>query len=203
MKITQLLLSVLVVASLSACKSAPPAASAGGEAKATSVAEANLTQKEAETRAAGIDGIHYRLQIALDATSSEFTGQEHLTFKLTQLPRGLFLDFQRTGRITAFKINGQLLKPQFENHRIDLPRAALLEGDNEVEISYVQTYAHNGRGLHRFVDPEDKRVYMYTQFENYDAHQMFPCFDQPDMKATMELSVVTPKDWEVITTTRE
>ena len=44
-----------------------------------------------------------------------------------------------------------------------------------------------GEGLHRFVDPVDKSVYLYTQFETSDAHRMYACFDQPDLKATFAL----------------
>ena len=49
-----------------------------------------------------------------------------------------------------------------------------------------------GEGLHRFVDPVDKEVYLYSQFETADAHRMYACFDQPDLKATFELTVSRP-----------
>ena len=54
-----------------------------------------------------------------------------------------------------------------------------------------------GEGLHRFVDPVDGAVYLYTQFETYDAHRMYACFDQPDLKATFRLSVHAPAGWTV------
>ena len=55
-----------------------------------------------------------------------------------------------------------------------------------------------GEGLHRFVDPVDKAVYLYTQFEVIDARRMFACFDQPDLKATFAFTVTAPDDWEVV-----
>ena len=48
------------------------------------------------------------------------------------------------------------------------------------------------------MDPEDGEEYLYTNFEPYEAHRLFPCFDQPDIKATYELSVTAPAEWEII-----
>jgi aminopeptidase N len=59
-------------------------------------------------------------------------------------------------------------------------------------------YSNTGEGLHRFVDPADDAVYLYSQFETADAKRMFACFDQPDLKATFEVTVHAPADWQVI-----
>ena len=58
-------------------------------------------------------------------------------------------------------------------------------------------YSHSGEGLHRFVDPVDDRVYLYTQFEVPDARRVFTTFEQPDLKATFEFHVTAPADWSV------
>ena len=55
-----------------------------------------------------------------------------------------------------------------------------------------------GEGLHRFVDPVDQKVYLYSQFETADAHRMYACFDQPDLKATFQLTALAPEDWQVV-----
>lgn len=39
---------------------------------------------------------------------------------------------------------------------------------------------------------------MYTQFEAYNAHKCFPCFDQPDLKAKLQFYSVSPSQWKVI-----
>ena len=59
-------------------------------------------------------------------------------------------------------------------------------------------YMRTGEGLHRFVDPVDQAVYLYTQFETYDAHRMYACFDQPDLKATFALTVDAPAGWTCV-----
>ena len=57
---------------------------------------------------------------------------------------------------------------------------------------------NTGEGLHRFVDPVDQEVYLYTQFEVADCRRMFAVFEQPDMKATFQFSVTAPKYWNVV-----
>ena len=59
-------------------------------------------------------------------------------------------------------------------------------------------YSNTGEGLHRFVDPVDDEVYLYSQFETADAKRMFACFDQPDLKATFDVTVTAPAHWQVI-----
>jgi len=172
-------------------------------AKSKTAADANLLQTEAEQRAALIGDVKYHLDIDVSAPTDTFTAREKIEFEVKLAGQDTFLDFKDGAKIISFSLNGVVLTPEFTHHRILLPAAKLNVGTNVAEIQYEQNYAHDGRGLHHFVDPEDKRIYLYTQFENFDAHQMFACFDQPDLKATMVMNVTTPKSWEVITTTRE
>ena len=73
-----------------------------------------------------------------------------------------------------------------------------LAADNTLVVVADCVYSHTGEGLHRFVDPTDDAVYLYSQFETADAKRMFACFDQPDMKATFDVTVTAPTDWKVI-----
>ena len=63
-------------------------------------------------------------------------------------------------------------------------------GEHEVSIEALCRFSRTGEGLHRFVDPADDRVYLYTQFEPADARRMFACFEQPDLKARYTTSVI-------------
>jgi aminopeptidase N len=60
------------------------------------------------------------------------------------------------------------------------------------------SYMHTGEGLHRFVDPVDDEVYLYTQFEVPDSRRMFAVFEQPDLKAAFRFTVTAPAHWEVV-----
>jgi aminopeptidase N len=73
-----------------------------------------------------------------------------------------------------------------------------LDAENEIVVVADHAYEHTGVGLHRFVDPVDGAVYLHTQFEPFDAHRVFPCFDQPDLKATFCFEVEAPAGWEVV-----
>ena len=57
---------------------------------------------------------------------------------------------------------------------------------------------NTGEGLHRFVDPVDGEVYLYTQFEVPDSRRMFAVFEQPDLKASFRFTVTAPAHWEVV-----
>ena len=74
--------------------------------------------------------------------------------------------------------------------------------DNIVVVDADLLYTNTGEGLHRFVDPLDGEVYLYSQFETADAKRMYACFDQPDLKATFTFHVTAPEHWEVISNGR-
>lgn len=73
-------------------------------------------------------------------------------------------------------------------------------GHNEIKVRFVSSYIKDCQGLHYFKDPQDNEEYLYSQFEAADAHRVFPCFDQPDLKAPYSLLVYAPKDWVVLST---
>ncbi|MGO4956131.1 aminopeptidase N [Luteococcus sp. Sow4_B9] len=76
------------------------------------------------------------------------------------------------------------------------------EGEHRLTVTALCRYSHTGEGLHRFVDPADEKVYLYSQFETADARRMYACFEQPDQKATFQLNVVAPEHWTVVSNSR-
>jgi aminopeptidase N len=86
----------------------------------------------------------------------------------------------------------------FDGGRLQL---ANLASDNTLTVTGTASYMHDGTGLHRFHDPVDGRVYLHSQFASYDAHRVFACFDQPDLKATYTFHVKAPADWVVVSNT--
>ncbi len=95
------------------------------------------------------------------------------------------------------ELNGVRLDPAtaVTGARIALPGLA---ADNTVRVVAECAYSRTGEGLHRFTDPVDGSVYLYTQHEPRDAMRVFSCFDQPDLKATFQLTVTAPADWQVV-----
>src|SRR5690606_25130813 len=112
--------------------------------------------------------------------------------------QGTFVDLIAKA-VTEIELNGELLSDpasRFDGARVQLP--ALREGENTVRILAEGRYMNTGEGLHRFVDPVDDEVYLYTQFEVSDARRMFACFEQPDLKATFALTVTAPEHWRIV-----
>ncbi|RYZ96334.1 MAG: aminopeptidase N, partial [Proteobacteria bacterium] len=167
------------------------------------MAARSLSQAEAAERSQRIAEVSYRISVDLTKEAA-FSGKTAVRFSLRGSPADLFLDFME-GEVSKLLINGEAADLKlFDGQIIRLP-AARLRGDaiNTVEVEYQHPYNHSGNGLHQFKDPVDGKIYLYTQFEPFSAHRFFPCFDQPDLKATYELSALAPKDWKVISSTRE
>jgi len=154
----------------------------------------NITQIEAAQRSEIIKVQSYKID--LDVTTGAETFLVKTTIKFAGLKPGATTFLDCVGkRVMSAKLNGADFDPKFDGESIFLPAIA---ADNTLEIEHEGIYSNSGEGLHRFVDPADNEVYLYTQFETGDARRMYACFDQPDQKATFTISTITPKHWAVI-----
>jgi aminopeptidase N len=159
----------------------------------------NLTRDEAHERARllTVDSydVHLDLSLAIDEPAT-FRSSSTIRFGCTEPGATTHLDIT-ADRIVAATLNGEPIDidAAFSGQRLALPALA---ADNELQVVATCLYSRTGEGLHRFVDPVDKEVYLYTQFETFDAHRMFACFDQPDLKATFAFTVDAPEAWRVI-----
>jgi len=160
-----------------------------------------LTQIEAEARAVAISKVDYEITLNLERRSQSYTGKCTIRFAHTG-NEGTFLDHVGA-KILTLKVNDHLVTNQdWDGRRIALP-AELLEAQNVARIEYENNYDHTGDGFHQFIDPEDDEEYLYSNFEPYSAHRLFPSFDQPDIKASYKVTVVAPADWEIIANSPE
>ncbi len=154
----------------------------------------NITQIEAAQRSEIIKVESYKID--LDVTTGAETFLVKTAIKFAGLKPGATTFIDCVGkRVISAKLNGADFDPKFDGETIFLPAIA---ADNTLEIEHEGIYSNSGEGLHRFVDPADNEVYLYTQFETGDARRMYACFDQPDQKATFTISTITPKHWAVI-----
>lgn len=154
----------------------------------------NLTRIEAIERR-GIVTTH-SYQIALDLTGSEsvFRSTTTITFDATE-GSSTFLD-AITHTVHSITLNGENVPVS----AADGTRIALndLSTHNVVVVDADMMYTNTGEGLHRFVDPVDDKVYLYSQFEVPDSRRVFAVFEQPDLKATFQFTVTAPAEWAVI-----
>ena len=154
----------------------------------------NIKQAEAAERSGLIKVSSYRIDLDLTTGAENFRVKTTVAFAGLKPGATTYIDCVGSKVISA-KLNGVEFDPKFDGETIFLPAIA---AENILEIEHDGIYSNSGEGLHRFVDPADDEVYLYTQFETGDARRMYPCFDQPDQKATFTISTITPKHWEVI-----
>ncbi|WP_159622207.1 aminopeptidase N [Ruania rhizosphaerae] len=155
----------------------------------------NLTRIEAAERAATVQPAAY--EVALDLIGSEPTFRSRTRVRFTATPgASTFIDLIAPA-VHEIVLNGVSLDPElvFADSRIQLNG---LRAENELHVVADCAYMNTGEGLHRFVDPVDKEVYLYSQFEVADTRRMFAVFEQPDLKATFQFTVTAPEHWEVV-----
>ncbi|SOD72847.1 membrane alanyl aminopeptidase [Jatrophihabitans sp. GAS493] len=161
----------------------------------------NLTRDDARVRAALLEVESY--DIDLDLTDGQGNPSE-ITFRARTTLR---FSAQTSGRSTFLDVVAQSIESATLNGEpvdvsgYDPENGIVLENlalENTVVIESTMLYTNTGEGMHRFVDPVDSEVYLYTQFEASDAKRVYACFDQPDLKATFTFHVTAPQSWEVI-----
>lgn len=157
----------------------------------------NLTRREALTRSSHITVKSYDIDIDIRDAAISPTFRTHTTIKFVAAPLGdTFLD-AITAQVHSVRLNGVDLDVDevCADSRIALNG---LQADNLVDIVADFSYMNTGEGLHRFVDPVDDEVYLYSQFEVPDSRRVFAVFEQPDLKATFHFVVHAPHNWQVI-----
>ncbi|MEU5974316.1 aminopeptidase N [Streptomyces sp. NPDC047315] len=169
----------------------------------------NLSRDEARERAEllSVDGYEVALDVrsAIDAPGADAGGDGEkgaprtfrsvttIRFRAARPGAATFVDLIAP-RVTAVSLNGTALDPAevFDGARIAL---ADLAAENVLVVDAQCAYSRTGEGLHRFVDPEDGEVYLYTQYEPADARRVFANFEQPDLKAPFHFEVTAPEGW--------
>ncbi|MFD3606853.1 aminopeptidase N [Streptomyces atroolivaceus] len=167
----------------------------------------NLSRDEARERAEllTVDGY----EVALDLRSAvgepdggdeagprTFRSQTTIRFRAARSGASTFADLLAPS-VNAVTLNGKDLDPAsvFDGTRIALEDLA--GGENVLVVDAQCAYSRTGEGMHRFVDPEDGEVYLYTQYEPADARRVFANFEQPDLKAPYRFEVTAPEGWQV------
>ncbi|WP_458041638.1 MULTISPECIES: aminopeptidase N [Bacteria] len=155
----------------------------------------NLTRIEAQERRAVVETHEYEVTLDLTRGAEIFGSRTVVRFTGTK-GADTFIDLIARD-VREVTLNGRSIDPAtaYADSRIALTG---LERDNELVIDADCMYTNTGEGLHRFVDPVDGEVYLYSQFEVPDSRRMYAVFEQPDLKATFQFTVTAPKQWAVV-----
>jgi aminopeptidase N len=164
------------------------------------VALPNLTRDQAVERAALVTVDNYKIELDLtDGTGApgEHTFRSVTTVTFDALPGADTVIDIGADKVHAATLNGVDIDVSGYDESTGIALTGVAER-NVVVVDADCRFSHTGEGLHRFVDPVDDEVYLYSQFETADAKLMFACFDQPDLKATFDLTVTAPAHWQVV-----
>ncbi|MDO4917526.1 MAG: aminopeptidase N [Rothia sp. (in: high G+C Gram-positive bacteria)] len=158
----------------------------------------NLTQEEAQRRSELLTVESYDVHVDLtNASDTSFDAYPTATtVRFSAQPNSeTFIDYIHQS-IDSIKLNGANLNinDAVEGSRILLGN---LQAENILTIHGRSYFSRSGEGMHRYVDPSDQKVYLYTQYEPADARRVFPNFEQPDLKAIFNFRITAPKNWVV------
>jgi aminopeptidase N len=159
----------------------------------------SLTYDEARARAEQISEVAYHVD--LDLTSRETFGcRTTVTFSISDPRATTFLELTDAQEL-AVSVNGAPVRsPAYDGRRILLHD---LGPYNEVVVEARLPYVNDGDGMHSFTDPADDETYVSALLGMDIAQKVFACFDQPDLKAPISLTVTAPPEWTVVANGRE
>ncbi|MCY0934626.1 aminopeptidase N [Streptomyces sp. H34-S4] len=164
----------------------------------------NLSRDEARERAEllSVDGYEVVLDLRSAVDEAEpadgprtFRSVTTVRFRAAAPGAASFADLIAPS-LNSVTLNGRELDPAdvFDGARIALDA---LSAENVLVVDANCAYSRTGEGMHRFVDPEDGEVYLYTQYEPADARRVYANFEQPDLKAPYRFEVTAPEGWQV------
>jgi aminopeptidase N len=150
----------------------------------------------ARHRAATIHDVRYDLTLDVTALDSA-TGHVTVLFRRSDAGDAI-IDF-RGRRLTRALANGKPIPAEAaRSGHILIPVRLLKPGDNVLDFAFVADIAPSGASIIRSHDPTDGSDYLYTLLVPADANQLFPSFDQPDLKARVRLTLTAPAAWSVV-----
>ncbi|XNZ00981.1 aminopeptidase N [Micrococcus luteus] len=163
----------------------------------STAARLNITREEAAARAAAVEVQSYEVALDLTLAGDRFGSVSTVRFTAADDAVGThtWIDFVSTQTPTV-TLNGEALDTaDYDGARV---KVGPLAAQNELVVAGEADYTTTGEGLHRFIDPVDDEVYLYTQFEVPDSRRMFAVFEQPDLKAAFAFTVTARADWAVV-----
>lgn len=154
--------------------------------------EEGVSLELAQLRKKEIKDLKYNLSFSIPEKRQEpVEGEMKASFMLQKLQE-IILDFRESAdKIKEVHINGEKVEYTFLNEHIILPKASSIEGKNEV---YIRFTAGN-QSLNR------NDEFLYTLLVPDRARTVFPCFEQPNLKAEFTLQLEVPAEWEAVSNT--
>ena len=159
-----------------------------------------ISQALARWRSAHYRVLRYDLRLQLTPALDRVHGLVGIDLALAGQPVDLVLDWRPAqpagvppGRVTAMRVGGRALPPpDVRDDHLVIAAAQLRVGENRVELEFESPIATAGTAVTRYEDREDGSAYVYSLLVPADASSVFPCVDQPDLKARFALELTLP-----------
>ena len=159
--------------------------------------EPGISLALAQWRAKHYRDVRYAMQLQFIEGDDVVSGTLQIQVTLPKRPVPLILDW-RGRKFANVTVNGKAQPVVVENEHLVLPAKTLKGGTNSVELRFEATIATSGSAITRYRDREDGLEYLYSLLVPSDASTVFPCFDQPDLKARFSLEMIVPRGWQAI-----
>ncbi|UZD22241.1 M1 family metallopeptidase [Algoriphagus halophytocola] len=152
--------------------------------------DAGISVDLAKFRKQQISDIHYQLNFKIPEKKADpIPASLTLEVKISDLTHPLILDFNENSKnLKSLIVNGTATPIDHRNQHLVIPKAALLQGLNSISIEFIAGELSLNRN-------ED---FLYTLLVPDRASTLFPCFDQPNLKANYTLTLSAPNTWKVL-----
>ena len=152
--------------------------------------EKGISLELAKYRKQQVSNVVYHLDFDIPTTKTEpIPASLTLTLIIQDLTNDLFLDFNEAkSHLKSVNVNGDKTDINHQKEHLIISKKDLVLGENTIVISFNAGESSLNRN-------ED---FLYTLLVPDRASTLFPCFDQPDIKARYQLTITAPKEWEVL-----
>ncbi len=168
--------------------------------------EPGVSRELARWRTRHYADVRYALELAIAAPVAKLEGKLELRVAVRGKPVDLVLDWRPPagGALAALEVNGEpIAKPRVAREHLVIAARHVRPGENVVRLAFESPIATGGTAVTLYRDREDGSEYVYSLFVPADASTVFPCFDQPDLKARFTLTLEVPAAWEAVTNAPE
>jgi aminopeptidase N len=152
--------------------------------------EKGISYELATYRKLQVEDVKYALTFDIPALKSAVIPSTlKISATINDLTNDLILDFnEKKSNIKLVAINYNSIEVHHENEHLIISKKHLKKGNNIIEISFDAGEMSLNRN----------DEFLYTLLVPDRASTLFPCFDQPDIKANYTLTITAPKEWKVL-----
>ena len=163
--------------------------------------EPGVSRELARWRTQRYHDVRYELALAIAAPVAKLEGRLELRVAVRGKPVDIVLDWRPApgARLAAVEANGVAIdRPGIVREHLVIPARHARSGENVIRLRFQSPIATAGTAVTLYRDREDGSEYVYSLFVPSDASTVFPCFDQPDLKARFTLALEVPAAWEAV-----